>query len=512
MLTGRTKTIPNFLSSVHPLTRSSITLASTKSTAKAIFRPLATMVKPINLQLGWPSKSLFPSEAIHQASTAALLNTDIAGDALIYGPDPGYQPLRESLSKWLTGFYKPGAGTIPVDHILIGNGASMALSIILAKFTDPVYTKRVFMIEPTYFHACPMFEDEGFQGRLRGVPEDEEGLDVKFLRAAFEKAEKEEGLDRDDGSRTERAKDAKRYPKLYRHIVYAVPTFSNPSAKVMSLRRRKELVLLARQYDALVITDDVYDMLRWPVDPSVSVSKLPTPPPRLVDIDRELPNQSEYGNTASNGSFSKIVAPGVRVGWVEGTSAFIYNLSTHGSTKSGGAPGHMSSVFMDQMLRTRSLDKHISEVLIPTYRKRYAVLMEAVDKHLVPLGVEVTTGQEYVHDLGPGQSQISEAGGFFTYMSLPANVQPAEKVAAIALDRYGLKFAHGAMMVAAGDETSLERAKTSFGKGVRLSWSWHTEDEIREGIERLAQVVKDIQDGTVKQKDQNASSEGLDLR
>lgn len=102
----------------------------------------------------------------------------------------------------------------------------------------------------------------------------------------------------------------------------------------MSLQRRQQLVSIARRYDALIITDDVYDQLQWPTD---SASKRPMATeaalPRIVDIDRTLDGGSErpdsdgFGNSVSNGSFSKIVGPGVRTGWGEGTKKLAYGLS-----------------------------------------------------------------------------------------------------------------------------------------------------------------------------------------
>jgi DNA-binding transcriptional MocR family regulator len=103
----------------------------------------------------------------------------------------------------------------------------------------------------------------------------------------------------------------------------------------MSLARRNELVRLAREYDALIVTDDVYDFLQWTVPGKVSQAANMDRAilPRMVDIDRELDGGAErkgadgFGNAASNGSFSKIVGPGVRTGWSEGTGKFAYGLS-----------------------------------------------------------------------------------------------------------------------------------------------------------------------------------------
>lgn len=118
--------------------------------------------------------------------------------------------------------------------------------------------------------------------------------------------------------------------KIYRHIIYAAPTFSNPASTVMSRHRREQLVELARQCDALIITDDVYDYLQWATSPETTSEQLKTAiEPRLIDIDRYLGEgpKDEFGNVVSNGSFSKLIGAGCRVGWAEGTEKFAWGLS-----------------------------------------------------------------------------------------------------------------------------------------------------------------------------------------
>jgi len=102
----------------------------------------------------------------------------------------------------------------------------------------------------------------------------------------------------------------------------------------MSLARRQDLVRIARKFDALIITDDVYDQLQWPASVSSPDGSLETAAlPRIVDVDRQLDGGAEragsdgFGNAVSNGSFSKIVGPGCRTGWAEGTEKFAYGLS-----------------------------------------------------------------------------------------------------------------------------------------------------------------------------------------
>lgn len=102
----------------------------------------------------------------------------------------------------------------------------------------------------------------------------------------------------------------------------------------MTFRRRQQLVKLARKYDALIITDDVYDQLQWAATESSTDSSMEHAVlPRIVDVDRDLDNGPErlgadgFGNAVSNGSFSKIAGPGCRSGWAEGTEKLSYGLS-----------------------------------------------------------------------------------------------------------------------------------------------------------------------------------------
>ncbi|KAL4941387.1 pyridoxal phosphate-dependent transferase [Aspergillus oleicola] len=320
--------------------------------------------KFIDLQKGWPSPRLLPSQALQEAATATLSDIGRATDSMLYGPSIGDPALRRGVSAWLSELYTLRSQTVQLpllqndhdestpassakptpisaDRICITNGASQNLASIMEAFTDPIYTLRIWMVEPTYFHACTIFEDAGFQGRLVGVPEDEEGLDVEFLRSQMALVEETEAekAGKFGSSSTTRSpfKKSPRYEKLYRHVIYLVPTFSNPSAKTYTLARRESLVKLAWEFDALVVTDDCYDFLAWTLKSSApdvngkgtkSVSNVPLPPPRLVDIDASLPGgDSEWGHTVSNGSFSKVVGPGLRCGWAEATPRFIKRLN-----------------------------------------------------------------------------------------------------------------------------------------------------------------------------------------
>ncbi|CVK96548.1 related to aromatic amino acid aminotransferase and related proteins [Fusarium mangiferae] len=449
----------------------------------------------INLQLGWPSPSLFPAPQLLNGASKVLQSEQKAAGALIYGPDAGYAPLRQSIAAWLSSCYFTSQ-PISAERICVTNGASASLHNILSKFTEPGYTHRIWMVEPCYFLACPIFTDNGFEGRLRGVPEDDQGLDIEFLRRELRKIEQDPTQ-----PSTPSLKTSPRY-KLYKHIIYAVPTFSNPSGKTMSLRRRHQLVRLAREFDALVVTDDVYDVLRWPEDEDETQCRLGAIPPRIVDVDRFLDDgpRSEWGNAISNGSFSKIVAPGVRTGWVEGTPKLALYLSELGAYKSGGCPSHLTATFIEEMLSSGQLQAHIKDTLIPTYRSRYYVLRNAVRDLLEPLGFKTSMGTTYGEVLDPSSQSngvshgtVAVAGGFFVYVTIPNDLPVSSaELSALASEKSSLKFASGSMMAVEGDKGSIQRGDQAYSKGIRLCWAWHSENEIYEGIERLTTLVKGL--------------------
>ncbi|KAF1849557.1 uncharacterized protein K460DRAFT_429090 [Cucurbitaria berberidis CBS 394.84] len=134
------------------------------------------------------------------------------------------------------------------------------------------------MVEPCYFLACPIFMDNGFEGMMKGVPEDDEGLELEFLRRGLE--------------------------ALNRDAAFHVPT--------------RKMGDKSREYDALVVIDDVYEVLRL-------ASRIG------FNIDRTLDGRlkDDWGNAMRNGSFSKIIALVVGVGWAEATPAFCLGLSQH---------------------------------------------------------------------------------------------------------------------------------------------------------------------------------------
>lgn len=144
----------------------------------------------INLVRGWPSKQLLPVENISEAAHAALADPDVAHPGLLYGPDEGYAPLRSSIGDFLTDFYQPKY-RIEHERIAISGGASQNMGCVLQVFTDPLYTRSIQIVAPAYMLSFRIFEDHGFAGKMKAVPEDEEGVNIEYLRRSLQMSEEE---------------------------------------------------------------------------------------------------------------------------------------------------------------------------------------------------------------------------------------------------------------------------------------------------------------------------------
>jgi DNA-binding transcriptional MocR family regulator len=148
----------------------------------------------INLLRGWPSPSLLPTASLAHAANSVFADPALSTPCLDYGPDAGFQPLRVSLAQWLTSQYVPrgpdGQVVDPdADRICITSGASQGLACILASFTDPAYTKGVWLAAPCYYLACPVFDDAGLSARLNAVKENADGIDMNGLEERMIRSE-----------------------------------------------------------------------------------------------------------------------------------------------------------------------------------------------------------------------------------------------------------------------------------------------------------------------------------
>jgi DNA-binding transcriptional MocR family regulator len=129
-----------------------------------------------------------PTQLLDRSAHKVLTNNSVAFPALEYGPDHGDPRLRRHLASWLTDFYKP-QDQITDDRIAISGGASQNLAVLLNVFTDPFYTRRIWIVAPAYHLSFRVIQDAGFHDKFRAIPEDDEGIDIDYLRKEIKKVE-----------------------------------------------------------------------------------------------------------------------------------------------------------------------------------------------------------------------------------------------------------------------------------------------------------------------------------
>lgn len=261
-----------------------------------------------------------------------------------------------------------------------------------------------------------------------------------------------------------------------------VTTSANPSGKTWSLKRREGLVRLARKYDALIISDDVYDFLQWPTSGDIPAEWPPEMRvPRLCDVDRALgPAENDpdgFGYAVSNGSFSKIAGPGVRTGWSEASPPFAKGLSAIGATKSGGAPSQLSAAILSQLVDSGELENHVETRMRPTLQRRHKVMMDAVHKYISSLGPEVLARESSLQG-----SEIY--GGFFVWFDVDLGL-PAKLIAETALIEENVIIGFGNMFEVHGDEESAK-----FNTQIRLCFAWEPEEALVEGVRRVRTLLQ----------------------
>ena len=361
----------------------------------------------IDFGVGQPTLSELPLEQLRFASDHALSTGNTA--ILQYGADHGDGYFRQTLSQFLTRRYNCA---VDLDSLLITAGASQALDLICTRFTKPGDT--IFVEEPTYFLALLIFRDHGLN--VVGIPIDEYGMRPDALQEA-----------------------------LTQHrpvVLYTIPTFQNPSAVTMTTERREQLLALSEAHNFLIVADEVYHLLDFG-------GVQPAPFAAFV----------ESGRVFSLGSFSKICAPGLRLGWVQGGAALISQLVAAGLIESGGGLNPFTSAVMRSLIELGLQDK-----CLDNFRALYAERCGALCSAL--------------RTLIPSAHFTEPRGGFFVWLQLP----------------------NGRVVADIADEARRQnvgfQAGTKFGKGatmanyIRLSFAHYETAQLIEGAKRLAAVLK----------------------
>lgn len=414
----------------------------------------------INFFKGHPTRELLPVNEIADSYKRVLLDSDYLSydtdpnnqHPLQYGTDPGNLDVREVIAQWVN--KKFGAQVSDPNCINLTAGASYGVGNILTSVTSPKITQRVFVVTPTYFLINSCFVDVGLDDRLTAIEETHNGkysIDLVYLEQQLQKySQNLEPVHDDINVFPDPVRGTRKY---YRFVMYLVPTFSNPGGLNYTLETRQKLVEIARKYDLLLISDDVYEFLDY------TDSK---PLPRLNQLDKA--GATKYGNTISNATFSKIIAPGLRVGWQEtATPKLVDQLSITGSNRSGGTPNQLSTLVVADLIKTGTIDEIITKFK-NVYKERVAVLKESIAKYL-PQDTQVYGGD----------------GGYFVWVVTPS----ANCFDVVA------KLAKRNVVLAGGEHFEVTGDKRNWGQHcVRLSISYLTTEEIQQGIKIWGELLE----------------------
>lgn len=367
----------------------------------------------INLGLGMPEMGLLPNAEMKQATLDYMANPH--PHYLAYGYEPGPDNLRCVLADFLTA--ATGDPTQPED-LFISGGASQGLDMICSLYTRPGDT--IFIEEPTYFLALRIFEDH----RLNVVPISmtSKGISLDHLQAAL---------------------------SIHRpRFLYTIPTNHNPTGITQSADVRQTLVDLSVEHDFLIVADEVYHLLNYFPETS---GRAPLPLAALAGRETVI----------SVNSFSKILAPGLRLGWIKTAAVHRDRFCRSALLDSGGGVNPFTSQPVYMLIKNGGLNRYIDK-LKAVYRSRIETLDTALRA-------------SRLNDLLQYQPP---AGGYFFWLELPEKFDTADLLP-IARE-HGVGFKPG--------------ANFSHGRGLRnylrLSFAFYDVPDLIEGVDRLTAAVQ----------------------
>jgi 2-aminoadipate transaminase len=382
-----------------------------KSSAMRDLMALTEREDVISLAGGLPDTSTFPPD-----SYAALMRT-VAGDscarALQYGPTEGLSVVKRCIAEVM----RAEDMDVDTDTILVTTGGQQVIDLVCKTLLDP--GDVVVTEAPTYPGAIPTFCS--YQADVVQVTMDRDGMLTQEL---------EETLD--DLDRTGRR------PKF----IYTVPNHHNPAGVTMSLERRHELVRIAGERELLVLEDNPYGLLRYEGEP------LPT----LYSLDNEF--------VIYAGTFSKILSPGVRLGWTVAPAPILHKMQI-GKQGSDLCSSSISQYFVSAYFDAGPWEDYVHS-LLEIYRRRRDVMLDALAEQF------------------PREAQWTHPeGGLFIWATMPDYIDTTDLLARALEERVAFVPGRAAYVDGRG------------GSAMRLNFSGVGEAEIREGIRRIGEVVRE---------------------
>jgi DNA-binding transcriptional MocR family regulator len=364
---------------------------------------------------GFPDSAMFDVEGIREASSLAL--SQEPGAALQYGATEGYGPLREQLAHFMA---QKGVKELSSEQLIVTTGSQQALDLIGKTMISP--GDKVIVEGPTFLATIQCFRLYGAE--LISAPVDGHGVDTDVLEKLI----------------------AEHRPKF----VYVIPTFGNPTGALLNLERRKKLLELAVKYKTLMVEDDPYGDLYFN----------DAPPPSLLALSAQVPGSRDW--LVHSGSLSKVLSPGLRVGWMIAPSELL-SRAVMCKQFSDAHTSTFAQATAAQYLKAGRMPATLDKV-----RQVYALRAQTMCNALR-------------QNLGDAISFVQPQGGLFVWASLTGaggKVKDGNAFAKMAIDK-GVAFVPGTPFFCQNPDHST----------LRFSFATVGEDKILEGVDRLKQAM-----------------------
>jgi 2-aminoadipate transaminase len=399
-----------------------------KSSAMREMMALTERPDVISLAGGLPDTSTFPPE--RYAKLMAAVAAESTARALQYGPTEGMAATVECIVEVMAA----EATIVDPDNVIVTTGGQQVIDLVCKTLIDP---GDVIVAEaPTYPGAVPTFS--AYQADVEQIDLDEEGMPIDELERTLDRLASEG-----------------RRPKF----IYTVPNFQNPAGVTMSLPRRRRLVEVARERELLVLEDNPYGLLRYDGE------ALPT----LYSLDAQsLGRAGATDLVIYLGTFSKILSPGLRLGWAVAPRPVLEKLNL-GKQGADLCASPVTQMFVAAYFRERGRDggpawEEYVDSLRSLYRTRRDVMLEALEEHF-----------------GESARWTTPRGGLFVWATLDQRIDTTDLLA-LARKSDGVAFVPGRAAYMDGRRGS---------SSMRLNFAGVAEQDIREGIRRIGRGVRE---------------------
>ena len=356
---------------------------------------------------GNPDVDAFPIEEVKKISKRIFDEMPVT--ALQYGITEGYAPLRETVKNYVKNSKNIGRD---FDSVIITSGATQIMDLTTKVFCN--FGDTVICETPSFIGSLNCFRSYGC--KLKGVPVEADGMNTDIL---------EEKL---------RTSDSVRF-------IYTLPNFQNPSGATMSLEKRKKVYELAKKYNVMILEDNPYGDLR------VAGSDIPT-----------IKSMDDDGIVIYAGSFSKVLAPGIRVGYIVAPSEVVAKM-TVGKQAADTHSTMFSQILVDEWMKTTDLEAHIEKIR-GIYRRKLNLMCDLIDEKL-----------------GDFVSYVRPQGGLFVWCELPEKIDMLEFVK---------RCVDNKLAVVPGTAFTVEEGEKT--NCFRMNFSTPTDEKIVEGMDILEKV------------------------